>query len=140
MQRTVRNKHWASKQLGPKKVYNKKLYKRNEDWDPDEIMEGTAEIAMVHFAEALSKKCKLTEIQHKSSNLSRLQNITLKSIKENTDIKIVMADKNLGPCAMTTHDHNKEIWKTHLSNKDRYQSLTEEEAKNRLDETLQKCI
>ena len=62
----------------------------------------------------------------------------MKAIRDNPNIKIVMADKNLGPCAMTTEDHNKEIWKTHLRHKERYQSLSEEEATIRMKTNLQK--
>ena len=41
-----------------KKIYNKKLYQRNEEWVPDIIDEGNAELAMMKFARALTALAK----------------------------------------------------------------------------------
>ena len=56
LQRTVRTRAYVNKLTRPKRIYNKKLYKKNEEWIPDKIIEGTAEVAMLHFAEALSNQ------------------------------------------------------------------------------------
>ncbi len=67
-----------------------------------------------------------------SYNLNRIQHNTLNSLKNNDDIIILLADKNLGPVTMDKHTYIKRILNDHLSDHNTYCQLSETTAERQL--------
>ena len=64
---------------------------------------------------------------HRGSNLSAMDSATIRAIRQNPKIKVVMTDKNLGPAVIDTKYYYIHMYK-HLSDGSKYIQLSEEEA------------
>ena len=136
--RQVRTYDWASKQPGIN-IYDKKLYARNEEWVPDPIEDGKAELQMLKFANELTNLAKFKEASaHRATNLNRLQQVAMKNIRNQKLIKIVECDKGLGPASIETIKWNKHIY-LHLNDTKNFTRLPEVTALRRLKANTKKC-
>ena len=63
---------------------------------PEKVQEGNAELAMMDFGSDLYEMNELVNAKaHRGSNLSAMDTATIRAIRQNPKIKVVMTDKNL---------------------------------------------
>ena len=130
--RDVRLKYtFAGEIPSPMSKNDKKIYIKS-DWDPptgnDEL-----ESRLSAFSTTLTESIATHNSSiPKSSNLTRLQYHTLQQLKDNDDIIVLLADKNLGPVTMDKDTYISRVLTEHLSDTATYQQLSEKEARDQL--------
>ena len=109
------------------------LYKPDPTWNPEHLKSLEILRRRCTFEADLrllfaTKRAKNSQ----SSNLLPFQEAALRWLKEQPDITILSADKNLGPVAMDTTTYINYAFKDHLSDTATYRRLTPEEAAVRM--------
>lgn len=90
--------------------FNRKLYVPNKDYNPPD-----ADAQAETIFEATSKRInEYTFPRKKRSNLDTTQRRMLKELLERNDLTVAAADKNLGPCVLTT-DQYRDLCLDHLN-------------------------
>lgn len=115
------------------------LYKSDPQWHPD----------LPNSTEILSRRCnfntelrllfatKRTKDSRSFSNLLPFQEAALHWLKEQHNVTILSADKNLGPVAMDTTTYINYAFKDHLSDTATYRRLSSEEAATKMQTTAE---
>ena len=114
------------------------LYKSDPHWNPDylksmEILHRRCDFdarLRLLFATKRSKNSQ-------SSNLLPFQDAALHWLKEQHNVTILSADKNLGPVAMDTSTYINYAFKDHLNDTATYRRLTPEEAATNMQSTAE---
>ena len=83
---------------------------------------------------------KSTKAEIPSFNLNRLQHNTLQALKNNDDIVILLADKNLEPVTMDKSTYIQRVIEDHLSDQSTYQQLQSKIAQQKLDKLHEQLI
>ena len=133
--RNVRLKYaFAGIPSDPLTKNDRKIYIRS-DWTP-ELGNDDLEQRLADFQREIQKITidNRSLLKKPTFNLSRLQHRTLKVIKNNPHIIIILADKNLGPVVMDRNTYIEKTIKEHLSDKQTYERLKENDANFRLQE------
>ena len=113
-------------------TYNPKLYVKNTRWTPP-LAKPEIELRLTAFQEELTKAIHQKNLQHKySSNLSRVQEHAIKTLKNNENFIITLTDKNLGPAILRREQYIKLIYDEHLSDIQTYQRKDEIEINSEL--------
>ena len=113
---------------------DKKIYIKSV-WIPEPGNENL-EQRLTNFQKQVLKTTKQnqTNITRPTYNLSRVQHQTLHSLKNDSKIVILLADKNLGPVIMERETYIKRVLSNHLLDKNTYEQLTDNMAKHKLNE------
>ena len=140
--RDVRLKYaFAGTISDPLSKNQKKIY-THSDWIPDRGSD-ELESRLSAFQQNLIHA---TNVQYQKNstkynfNLNRLQYKTLLEIKNNPDIIVLLADKNLGPVVMDRETYIQRILSDHLLDKNTYQQLDQQRALQLLHEIRDQLI
>ena len=100
---------------------NSKLYVKNTKWAPP-LAKPEIELRRTNFENELTKAIHEKTLRHNySSNISRVQEHAIKTLKNNEDFIITLTDKNLGPAILRREQYIKMIYDEHLSDSQTYQ-------------------
>ena len=75
---------------------------------------------------------KMRQPHRRTTNLLPIQQRAISTLAKRTDVLVVNCDKNLGPALIDTHIYINRVFSDHLSNKDTYRELSEDEAKSHM--------
>ena len=104
-----------------------RLYRKNDKWEPNKV-NGAIEGAMNRFELTLRKEFDSLK-QGKSTNLTMVQKNSLKFLRNQKELMILLSDKNLGPMVVHRVDYVKAMMEQHLSNRNTYEIITKDEAR-----------
>ena len=102
--------------------FNPKLYIKAPWWEPGPADEAV-ETALENFKERLTEKQQEYQVDT-SPNLTYLQISALQALKDNDDIIVVEADKNMGVTLWFRKVLMKQVMDEHLSNREVYEDIT----------------
>jgi len=113
---------------------NMKLYTRNTEWEPETTC-NEVESRLKNFELEIQKITQQNKTtQQKRTNLSGIQRKVITQLKNNPNIVVLLADKNLGPVTMDRKEYVERVLSEHLANKTAYQKMTEKQAKIKLND------
>ena len=104
-----------------------RLYRKNDKWEPNKV-HGAIEGAMNRFELTLRREFGSLK-QVKSTNLTMVQKNSLKFLRNQKELMILLSDKNLGPMVVHREDYVKAMMEQHLSNKKTCEIITKDEAR-----------
>jgi hypothetical protein len=116
-------------------TYIKQIYIKNKTWNP--------EPAPLHIEDKITSFEKILKTEQNNlinklsgrnlRNLTYPQSATLRLLKQNNNLTIKPADKNMGPAKIETKEYVSKILKEHLLTTD-YEKLTKASAKNKIND------
>ena len=133
--RSIRLKYtFAGQQSNSLTKNDKKIYVKS-DWVPDPGNDDL-ENRLDEFKKQLTKTAieNRTRLIRPTYNLDKSQYRTLHSLKNNPDIIVLLADKNLGPVTMDRETYIKRVINDHLLDEYTYEQLNEHTALSKLRE------
>ena len=102
-----------------RKSYNRKLYKKNIDYDPPDAREPIKD-AMNDFEEATTEAFEKWHRGPPIFNLEKSRIDLLRKIKKERKLVITATDKKQGPAIMEIEQYTARVLTDHLNNTDMY--------------------
>ena len=119
---------------------DRKIY-INSDFEPDRTDNTDLETRLSKFHDQITNLVHNNTKSYKHTpNLNHNQLQTLNKLKNNKDIVILLADKNLGPVVLDRSTYIKRVLHDHLLNKNTYRQLSPNEAHRSLKDIHEQLI